>query len=57
MSLAQVMAMKFELAHAANNCKDQALRIRMLRKLAAMEECLKAGMFNPPEKRRRRSQE
>ena len=53
MSAAQILAMKFELAHAMKTCADPQRRVRLLLKMAALEERLKIGMGKPPMQTRR----
>ena len=47
MSVAQALAIRFELAHAARNCDDQRKKANLLLKMAALDEKIKAGMFKP----------
>lgn len=50
--ISKLLAMRFELAHAAKNCRDPRQRARLLMKMAALEEKVKAGVYQPAEKRR-----
>lgn len=52
MSLAQVLAMRFELAHAAKNCREPMQRARLLMKMAALDEKVKAGVYQPANRRK-----
>jgi len=54
MSMAQALALRFELAHAANNCRDQWKRRHLLVKMGQLDEKIKAGVFRPPEDRKRK---
>jgi len=53
MSVAQALAVKFELAHAARNCLDPRRRLSLLLKMGRLDEQIKAGMFRPPDDRKR----
>jgi len=53
MSMAQALALKFELAHAAKNCRDKWKRLNLLMKVGKLDEHIKAGAFRPPEDRKR----
>lgn len=54
MSVAQALALRFEVAHAAKNCEDQATKVRMLLKMAALDEKIKAGLYAPPKEKKRK---
>lgn len=54
MSVAEAMAVRFELAHAAKSCRDQALKVRLLLKMAALDERIKAGLYAPPKEKKRK---
>lgn len=53
MSVAQALALRFELAHAAKNCQDQWQRRNLLLKIGRLDEQIKAGAFRPPIDRKR----
>jgi len=53
MSMAQALALKFELAHAARNCRDRLKRHNLLIKMGQLDEKIKAGAFRPPDDRKR----
>ncbi|HAY23089.1 MAG TPA: hypothetical protein DCY27_13205 [Desulfobacterales bacterium] len=56
MSVAQALAVRFELAHAARNCPDPRRRWSLLVKMGKLDEQIKAGEFGqgwqPGSKRR-----
>jgi len=54
MSMAQALALKFELAHAAKNCRDKWKRHNLLIKMGKLDEHIKAGAFRPPDDRKRK---
>jgi len=54
MSMAQALALKFELAHAAKNCRDKWKRHNLLIKMGKLDEQIKAGAFRPPDDRNRK---
>jgi hypothetical protein len=44
MSVAQMVAIKYELAHAIKTCADPQRRVRLLLKMAALDERIKLGL-------------
>ena len=45
--MSAMQAIRFELAHAARNCQDQATRARLLLKMAAIDDKIRAFKVMP----------